>query len=256
LNLEIKGKETEKNKEKKKRKDHLGRFWRPWPSSLLPRPNSHSARPSPSGAYASHLHAGPGRRELLLSPPPSCRACVQKMGSRRRSSLEVPLDPKTTPSSRAASAAPVRWCLSSLRLATGLRDPRFARSAQRTPLESRARNGKSEHRGLANPIGVRFQPAYNCALILPHPDAYDVRVFTCAREISVAGPLRFVVGLHRLHQALGGRSGRKRRAHVFCSRPRLGGIELLPTEISSPVWELHRIAAAYRGQLALTADWR
>jgi hypothetical protein len=55
----------------------------------------------------------------------------------------------------------------------------------RTPQESRAQQ-KSEHRVLANPIGVRFQPTYNCALILPHHDAYDVRVFTCAREISAA----------------------------------------------------------------------
>jgi hypothetical protein len=66
-----------------------------------------------------------------------------------------------------------------------------------------------------SPCGVAVGPGVNCS-----PDSG-----------SAAGPLRFVVGLHRLHQALGGRSGRKRRAHVFCSRPRLGGIELQPTKI-------------------------
>jgi hypothetical protein len=50
----------------------------------------------------------------------------------------VPLDPKTSPRSRAASAAPVCWYLSSLRLATGLRDPRIAWPAQRTSQDSRA----------------------------------------------------------------------------------------------------------------------
>jgi hypothetical protein len=157
-----------KSEEKKKRKDHLGRFWRPWPSSLLPRPNSHSARPCPSGAYASHLHAGPGRRELLLSPLPSRHACVQEMGSRRRSSLEVPLDPKTTPRSRAASAAPVRWCLSSLRLATGLRDPRFTRSAQRTPQKSRARGIRI---GCSPPLSRSPCCAYISALCSPLPQS-------------------------------------------------------------------------------------
>jgi hypothetical protein len=66
-----------------------------------------------------------------------------------------------------------------------------------------------------SPCGVAVGPGVNCS-----PDSG-----------SAAGPLRFVVGLHRLHQALGGRSGRKCRAHVFCSRPHLGVIELQPTKI-------------------------
>jgi hypothetical protein len=50
-------------------------------------------------------------------------------------------------------------------------------------------------------------------------------------SVSAAGPLRSVVVLHRLRQALGGRSGRKHSAHVCSPRPRLGGIELRPTKI-------------------------
>jgi hypothetical protein len=50
-------------------------------------------------------------------------------------------------------------------------------------------------------------------------------------SVSAAGPLRSVVVLHRLCQALGGRSGRKHSAHVCSLRPRLGGIELRPTKI-------------------------
>jgi hypothetical protein len=48
-------------------------------------------------------------------------------------------------------------------------------------------------------------------------------------SVSTAGSLCSVVVLHRLRQALDGRSGRKHSAHVCSPRPRLGGIELRPT---------------------------
>jgi hypothetical protein len=64
--------------------------------------------------------------------------CAQKTGSRRRCFRVVPLDPKTSLRSRVASAAPVCWYLSSLRLTTGLRDPRIVRPAQRTSQDSHA----------------------------------------------------------------------------------------------------------------------
>ena len=52
-----------------------------------------------------------------------------------------------------------------------------------------------------------------------------------SNSVSAAGSLCSVVVLHRLRQALGGRSGRKHSAHECSPRPRLGGIELRPTLI-------------------------
>jgi hypothetical protein len=50
-----------KSEEKKRRKDHLGRFWRPWPNSLLPRPTSTSILRGP-------LFSPPPAQFLLLAP--------------------------------------------------------------------------------------------------------------------------------------------------------------------------------------------
>jgi hypothetical protein len=52
-----------KSEEKKKRKDHLGRFWHPWPSSLLPRPTSTSIPHGPLPFFSP-----PPAHFLLLAP--------------------------------------------------------------------------------------------------------------------------------------------------------------------------------------------
>jgi hypothetical protein len=103
-------------------------------------------------------NVGPICQECLLSPLPSGRACVQKMGSRRWSSLAVPLDLKTTPSFQATSAAPVRWYLSSRRLATGLRNSR--NRLNKTPQNTRRRWDRCNRDWMNNlrPQGINGRP--------------------------------------------------------------------------------------------------
>jgi hypothetical protein len=80
------------------------------------------------------------RRQPRSSPSAALRSPRSGLRRFRRGSRPLAFPPR--PASRPLISRP-RWCLSSLHLAIGLHDPRFARPAQQTPQSGRRHRNRT-----------------------------------------------------------------------------------------------------------------
>jgi hypothetical protein len=97
------------------------------------------------------------RRQPRSSPSAALRSPRSGLRRFRRGSRPLAFPPR--PASRSLISRP-RWCLSSLHLAIGLHDPRFARPAQQTPQSGRCHRNRTSggHGTEPGPWGDKYGP--------------------------------------------------------------------------------------------------